>query len=197
MAYAPTLYGIAVHAEIRAALDRTVQRLSELGAQVRVVQPTIADPAPILRVLAAERSQRLLREVGPEGLQRVAPNIRAAVAQAERYTLADVIEAHEQRAAFAVQWRRFFKDADLLVTPVQSDLVPRVGTAPPVPFLGTFNLTQQPAASVPIGLDSRGLPLAAHIVGGPWQDAVVLRVSRALERAQPFPKIHLTGAKNA
>lgn len=197
VAYAPTLYGIAVHAEIRAAVDRTVRRLADLGAQVRVVQPDIANPEPILRVLAAERSQRLLREVGPEGLQRVAPNIRAAVAQAERYTLADVIEAHEQRAAFAVQWRRFFKDADLLVTPVQSDLVPRVGTAPPVPFLGTFNLTQQPAASAPIGLDSRGLPLAAHLVGGPWQDAVVLRASRALERAQPFPKIHLTGTKNA
>lgn len=189
VAYAPTLYGIAVHAEIRAAVDRTARRLAELGAQVRPVQPDISDPTPILRVLAAERAQKLLREVGLEGLPKVAPHIRAAVAQTERYTLADVVDANEQRAAFAVQWRRFFRDVDILLTPVQSELVPKVGTAPQVPFLATFNLTQQPAASVPIGLDSRGLPLAAHLVGAPWQDGQVLRVARALERVQPFPKV--------
>lgn len=55
------------------------------------------------------------------------------------------------------------------------------------PFTYPFNLTQQPAASIPVGL-ARGLPAAMQIVGPRFGEALVLRASRALERTRPFPR---------
>ena len=59
------------------------------------------------------------------------------------------------------------------------------------PFTYPFNLTQQPAATVPCGLAANGLPVAMQIVGAKFADALVLRAARAYEIAHPFvlPKI--------
>ncbi len=54
------------------------------------------------------------------------------------------------------------------------------------PFSYPFNLTRQPAASVPCGLTSEGLPAGLQIVGPSYADALVLRAARAYERCEPF-----------
>jgi aspartyl-tRNA(Asn)/glutamyl-tRNA(Gln) amidotransferase subunit A len=189
VAYARTLYRTPVHADIARLVDRAVARLVEQGAIVEEVDPGIEDPSPILAVYAAERAERLLRELGEKGLEQVDPSIRAAVAASKRYTVADLIAAQERRAALAVKLRRFHQRYTLLVTPVQAQPVPRAGTAPSAPFLSVFNLTQQPAASVPAGLDSQGLPVGLQIVGPPLGDSHVLRASRAYELVAPFARV--------
>ena len=55
------------------------------------------------------------------------------------------------------------------------------------PFSYPFNLTQQPAASIPCGLTRDGLPVGLQIVGPRYQDALVLRAARAFESLQPIP----------
>jgi aspartyl-tRNA(Asn)/glutamyl-tRNA(Gln) amidotransferase subunit A len=55
------------------------------------------------------------------------------------------------------------------------------------PFTYPFNLTQQPAASIPCGMTSRGLPIGLQIVGPRYADARVLRAARAFETLQPIP----------
>jgi len=189
VAYARTLYRTPVHADIARLVDKAVAQLAAQGAIVEEVDPGIEDPSPILAVFAAERAERLLREIGEKGLEQVDPSIRAAVISSKRYTIADLVEAQERRAALAVQLRRFHQRYTLLVTPVQAQPVPLVGAAPSAPFLSAFNLTQQPAASVPAGLDSRGLPVGLQIVGPPLGDALVLRASRAYELAAPFARV--------
>lgn len=190
VAYARTLFRTPIDPGIAALIDRAVARLAEQGATVKPIDPGFDDPTPILNVLAVERAERLLREIGEKGLAQVDPEIRASVARARRYNVADLVEAQEKRAALAVQLRRFFHQRfDVLVTPVQPQPVTLVGTAPSTLFLGTFNLTQQPAASVPVGLDARGLPVGLQIVGPPLGDAIVLKVARAFELAQPFPRL--------
>jgi aspartyl-tRNA(Asn)/glutamyl-tRNA(Gln) amidotransferase subunit A len=54
------------------------------------------------------------------------------------------------------------------------------------PFTYAFNLTQQPAAAVPCGFASNGLPVAMQIVGAKFADPLVLRAARAYEQAHPF-----------
>jgi aspartyl-tRNA(Asn)/glutamyl-tRNA(Gln) amidotransferase subunit A len=54
------------------------------------------------------------------------------------------------------------------------------------PFSYPFNLTQQPAASIPCGSTRDGLPVGLQIVGAVGADATVLRASRAFETARPF-----------
>jgi aspartyl-tRNA(Asn)/glutamyl-tRNA(Gln) amidotransferase subunit A len=55
------------------------------------------------------------------------------------------------------------------------------------PFSYPFNLTQQPAASVPCGLTAAGLPIGLQIIGPMFQDALVLRAARAYEALHPAP----------
>lgn len=55
------------------------------------------------------------------------------------------------------------------------------------PFSYPFNLTRQPAASVPCGLTSAGLPIGLQIVGRMYDDALVLRAARAFERTMTAP----------
>jgi aspartyl-tRNA(Asn)/glutamyl-tRNA(Gln) amidotransferase subunit A len=56
------------------------------------------------------------------------------------------------------------------------------------PFSYPFNLTQQPACSIPCGLTSAGLPIGLQLVGPMFGDALVLRAARAYETAQPIPR---------
>jgi aspartyl-tRNA(Asn)/glutamyl-tRNA(Gln) amidotransferase subunit A len=191
IAYSRTLGYLNLDPGIAVVIDRAVARLADLGALVEEVDPGFADPLPIYQPIAAERGIRLHREIGDEGLALVDPGIRSHVERLEQHTLTDVVEATERRIALAVLMRRFHKRYDLLVTPVTSRPVPRVGTEPEAPFTSPFNLTQQPAASIQAGIDINGLPVGLQIVGPQHSDALVLRVARAFESAHPFPAPHL------
>jgi aspartyl-tRNA(Asn)/glutamyl-tRNA(Gln) amidotransferase subunit A len=96
---------------------------------------------------------------------------------------------------------KFHETYDLLLTPSLplpafevGDLVPRSGDwgktwCDWAPFSYPFNLTTQPAASVPCGLTKAGLPMGLQIIGAVGADDLVLRASRAFEAAQPFPTL--------
>jgi aspartyl-tRNA(Asn)/glutamyl-tRNA(Gln) amidotransferase subunit A len=56
------------------------------------------------------------------------------------------------------------------------------------PFSYPFNLTQQPAITVPCGLTAKGLPIGLQIVGPMFDDALVLRVARAYESVKPVAR---------
>jgi aspartyl-tRNA(Asn)/glutamyl-tRNA(Gln) amidotransferase subunit A len=88
-------------------------------------------------------------------------------------------------------------DYDLLVTPQLATTAFAVNHEVPPdtdmkrwwqwsPFTYAFNLSQQPAASVPCGFASNGLPVAMQLVGAKFADALVLRAARAYEKAHPF-----------
>jgi aspartyl-tRNA(Asn)/glutamyl-tRNA(Gln) amidotransferase subunit A len=126
------------------------------------------------------------------------PMLVAAVAHSHTITATDHIRAQLERARLHNVFARFHEKFDLLVTPALplpafevGDLVPRSGEwgtawCDWAPFSYPFNLTTQPAASVPCGLTSTGLPIGVQIVGAVGADALVLRAARALEAAMPF-----------
>ena len=57
-----------------------------------------------------------------------------------------------------------------------------------------FNLTGNPAVSLPASFDSAGIPLAIQLVAPVGADAVLLRVAAAFERARPWAQRRPTGA---
>ena len=59
------------------------------------------------------------------------------------------------------------------------------------PFSYPFNLTQQPACTIPCGLTSDGLPIGLQLVGPMFGDALVLRAARAYESVRPIARPHL------
>ena len=110
----------------------------------------------------------------------------------------DYIGAQLNRAEISGKCARFFESYDLLLTPSVPLPAFEVGYAAPqsgewgkewtdwTPFSYPFNVTQQPAASIPCGMTRNGLPSGLQIIGAIGADALVLRASRAFEAAKPY-----------
>src|SRR2546430_1069650 len=109
------------------------------------------------------------------------------------------VQAWFDRLAWWQHPRALFDQYDLLLTPTVAcpplpigvDTVTEIAGRPVsfygwIPFTYPFNLTGQPAASVPAGFTKSGLPVGLQIVGRRLDDATVLRASAAFERARPW-----------
>jgi amidase len=104
--------------------------------------------------------------------------------------------AAQERVALACRRVvKFFENYDLLLCPTVAQPPPRVGEFADLgldnvmrlwsftPFTGLWNTTGQPAVSIPWALDTRGLPTAVQLVGGPVNELTLLQVSGQLEAA--------------
>jgi len=103
------------------------------------------------------------------------------------------------RNAYVDTVRQFMKQYDLLLTPTLPcppfdaglDFPPTIAGRP-MTYLGwtaftyPFNLTGQPAATVPAGFTAAGLPVGLQIVGRLHDDVTVLRAAKAFEAARPW-----------
>jgi amidase len=102
-------------------------------------------------------------------------------------------------AALVSRLAPLFADHDVLLTPATARPALRIGEyegrgAPwtlnggnrLIPFLGTWNATGQPAASIPAGFTEDGLPLAAQLVGRPGDEATLLSLSAQIEAERPW-----------
>jgi aspartyl-tRNA(Asn)/glutamyl-tRNA(Gln) amidotransferase subunit A len=109
----------------------------------------------------------------------------------------DYIAAVNARGALGLHMQKFHRDFDLLLTPTLPLAAFEAGhVAPPgwdqgnwvpwTPFSFPFNLTQQPAASIPCGFTAQGLPVGLQIVGAKYRDDLVLRAARAFESVHPI-----------
>jgi aspartyl-tRNA(Asn)/glutamyl-tRNA(Gln) amidotransferase subunit A len=126
------------------------------------------------------------------------PGFLKLAEEGKKYSLADYLAAYVARQDLAIAMARFHETYDLLLTPQMPLPAIEAGHVTPPdgsygdrwiawsPYTYPFNLTQQPAASVPCGFSSDGLPIGLQIVGPARQDHLVLRAARAFESAQPF-----------
>jgi amidase len=100
---------------------------------------------------------------------------------------------------FTRRLNRVLEEHDVLITPATATPPPRVGQfqgrgavwtlnaiAGMVPFNGIWNVTGQPAASVPAGFGSEGLPRAVQIVGRPNDEATLLSLAGQIEAERPW-----------
>jgi aspartyl-tRNA(Asn)/glutamyl-tRNA(Gln) amidotransferase subunit A len=195
IAYSPALGYAEVEPEIASMVEAAVKVLEGLGAIVEVTDPSFADPGPtIFRVLWWCGARSLLAKLPEEKKALLDPGLADVLRQSMDITLDDYLDAVRQRGLLGSQMRQFMESYDLLVTPTMPITAFDVGLLSPMdeasgkwvnwtPFTYPFNLTQQPAASVPCGFASDGLPVGLHIVGRMFDDATVLRASHAYEAA--------------
>jgi len=114
---------------------------------------------------------------------------RTVIARGALYNAADYAQANRFRAYFKKAVAAVMRDLDVLVTP--SSVAPAERSADldmskrmiGVSFTGQWNLIGLPALAVPCGFSSGGLPLSLQIVGKPFDEATVLRVGDAYQRA--------------
>ena len=197
IAYSANLGYAQVDDEVGAIVKAAALRFSELGARIEERDPGFADAGPVFAAHWFTGAAYLLRNFTPEQKAMMDPGLVEVAAQGARITMIETIDAAQKRGALGVLMNLFHQNYDLLVTPTLpipafeagrevSDVMRERRWTEWSPFSHPFNLTQQPAASIPCGFTKTGLPVGLHIVGPRYADALVLRAARAFETLMPI-----------
>ena len=206
VAYSADLGYAKVDPEVAALVRSAAQIFAELGAMVEEKHPGFENAEPIFRVHWFSGAAFMLKDFSAEKRKLMDPGLLEVAEQGSRITPAEIFEAQMKRAALGEHMNLFHRDYDLLVTPTLAIAAFDVGREFPegqerwtdwTPFTYPFNLTQQPAASIPCGLTKAGLPVGLHIVGPRYGEALVLRAARAFESARPIALPDITKLKKA
>jgi aspartyl-tRNA(Asn)/glutamyl-tRNA(Gln) amidotransferase subunit A len=199
IAYSPRLgFASRVHEEVASAVAAAARTFQDLGAQVEEADPGISDPIDAWNTHWWSAMAYQLAPFAERAADLGDPGLIAGAAHGGTIAARELTRAQLARAELHNAFAKFHERYDLLLTPALplpafevGDLVPRSGEwgsawTDWAPFSYPFNLTQQPAATVPCGLTKDGLPVALQLVGPIGADAHVLRASRAFEAARPF-----------
>jgi len=192
IAYSSNLGYAEVDPEVTEIVRKSVAVFADLGAKVEEKHPGFENAGPVFQTHWFSGAAALIRAV--KDRKPVDPGLLDVAAQGAKITAAELLEAQMKRGALGTHMNLFHRDYDLLVTPTLAVAAFAVGQETPVkgrwtdwtPFTYPFNLTGQPAASIPCGFTQAGLPVGLQIVGPRYADALVLRAARAFETARPI-----------
>lgn len=174
--------------------------LADAGASVVAEDPVWPeDPFLAFRIFWESACMAGLDAVPPERRDLVDPLIRAVAAEGRKLSLSDYLHALERRMVFTAAAHAFFTRYDLLVGPVMPVPPYAIGRDVPegfanedwrwCPYTHPWNMSGQPAASVPIGFVD-GLPIGVQIIGRKGGEDTILRAAAAIERRRPLHRIH-------
>ncbi|HZN85916.1 MAG TPA: amidase [Burkholderiales bacterium] len=197
IAYSPTLGYARVDKEIAALVKSAVEVFANLGAKVEEVDPGFDNQLEVFTLHWFPGAAYVVRGIPAAKRKLMDPGLLDVARQGEKITLKQVQDAVAKRGALGVLMNKFHQKYDLLLTPTLPVPAFDAGREFPgaggkrrwtdwTPFSYPFNLTQQPAASIPCGLTRAGLPAGLHIVGPKYGDAQVLRAARAFEEVRPL-----------
>jgi len=197
--FSPTLGYAKVDPEVAGAVAAAVDQLAALGARVEVGDPGFEDPLPITTGLWFTGAWTLWNTLTPAQQAVTDPDFAAEAQLGSEMSSLDVQRLNLRRGELGSKMRELMQHYDLIVTP--SVAVPAFEARPAgsvpldpasmlgwTPFSYPFNLTQQPACTIPCGLTSSGLPIGMQLVGPMFADALVLRAARAYEQVRPIPR---------
>ncbi|MEA2935792.1 MAG: aspartyl-tRNA(Asn)/glutamyl-tRNA(Gln) amidotransferase subunit [Variibacter sp.] len=200
IAWSPRLGQVTkIDPEIEAATKQAAQVFEELGASVEEADPDLSSAAEVIRALWESVSATIVDQVPHTERGIMDPGFVRMAQRGRANSLTDYLAAHAARSDLLLTMLKFHERYDLLLTPQMPVPAFEVGREAPAagewgkewiewsPYTYPFNLTQQPAASVPCGLTSEGLPIGLQIVGRPHADMQVLQASKAFEAPRPFP----------
>lgn len=199
IAYSPDLGYASVHPEVAAICRTAALKFAEAGAAVEQVQLDWPDPyQPWSVFFFGTAAGQLAGKLATHGDQ-LDPGLRQVVEAGLKLRGVDFANALAARHDFWERIRRAYETYDLILCPAlavppfavgQDDADPLDGKAwGPLQwtqFTYPFNLTGQPAASVPAGWTKSGLPVGLQIVGNRFADLLVLQAARAWEQIQPW-----------
>ncbi|HEY9410874.1 MAG TPA: amidase [Jiangellaceae bacterium] len=194
IAFSPALGYVDVDPEVAALVRRAVDVLAGLGAEIHEVDPGFDDPVAAYETLWFSGAAKVVLAHGDDAVTKVDPGLAEAVEIGRSASAFDYLDATAVRVDLGARMGRFHQTYDLLVTPTLPLVAFEAGhDCPPgwpsrrwtswTPFSYPFNLTQQPAATVPCGFTEAGLPVGLQVVGPRHADAQVLAAGHAYEQA--------------
>ncbi len=198
IAYSRTLGYANVDSGVATAVDKAVDLIKDLGAEVEEIDPGFDKPLDIFNTLWYSGAYYAMRGMTDAQLQLLDPGLQKVVEEGSKISLPDFMDATVARAELGAKMRAFHETYELLLTPSLAVTAFKAGQLAPnmedaesawvdwTPFSYPFNLTQQPACSVPCGLADDGLPVGLQIVGPMHRDDLVLSAAAAFEAVSPM-----------
>jgi Asp-tRNA(Asn)/Glu-tRNA(Gln) amidotransferase A subunit family amidase len=184
-----------VEPALRAAFEEAVRAFAATGATLVEAHPAAGDPTDLWTTIGTAEGFASEGPLLAEWESQLTPGLPDIIRSGD-IPAATFIEALHERGRYARAWEEFFGEFDLLLTPTMQVPPFPIGTegpthidgAPCEPPWGDWcnllyppNLTGQPAASVPCGLDPNGLPVGLQIIGPRFADARVLGAAAVFE----------------
>ena len=201
VAWSPDLGYVPVSHEIQAITARGAKHFAALGCHVEEVNPGIPDPwRDIVHIIWSSSFAAMYGQKTDDISKYVDPGLAEVIEAGKRFSAVELATANIKRNDYYHAMRSFMKNYDLLLTPTLPITAFKAGEHYPeqisdgqndylswTPFTYPFNLTGQPAATVPCGFDSSGLPVGLQIIGHWRDDLKVLQASAAFESISPWP----------
>jgi aspartyl-tRNA(Asn)/glutamyl-tRNA(Gln) amidotransferase subunit A len=170
-----------------------------MGCVVDEVKAGFADTRELIRIMWSAHEAGNRAVFLPEWRERMDPGLVACIEAGQRYSAVDYVQARGRKIEFWDSVRPLFERYEFLLTPSVSVTAFEVGRLNPAhyrqhewdwfdwaSFSYPFNFTGQPAATVPAGFTTAGLPVGLQIVGRRCADLSVLQASAAFEAARPW-----------
>ena len=191
VAYSRDLGYLEVDEEVGRVVDEAVAAIDAAGLRVTAEDPGFSDPLEAFELLWAAGAATLLRTM-PGARDTIDPGLGRVWDSGEQFSAVDYLQARDVAAQLGIRMGRFHERHNLLLTPAVR--IPAFEAGHDVPpgsgmerwpqwasFSYPFNMTQQPAISVPVGTTSAGLPVGLQIIGPRHSDDLVLAVARFVE----------------
>ncbi|GAA2032918.1 amidase [Yaniella flava] len=191
VAYSRDLDFASVDPEVAQIVEDAVARIDRAGLHVTAEDPGFTDPLEAFEVMWSAGAATLL-DTMPGARDTVDDGLEQVWDQGERHTATEYLQARGVAAQVGITMGAFHERHDVLLTPTVSILAFGAGyDVPPGSGLDRwpqwaqlsypFNLTQQPAISIPVGATAAGLPVGLQIIGPRHSDDLVLAVARFVE----------------
>ena len=193
---APTLFGARVQPEVAAVVEAAFRKVRTMP-DVQVVEARLDWPDPIrtFDALWVARAS-LYKDLDPAKKALMDPGFQRQVELSAKIRVEDHLRTLKERADFVRVVGESFRDFDLVLMPMvpiepfaaEADGPPDMDETPPVPwarwtpFSHPFNVTGQPAASVPCGWTKSGLPVGLQVLGARFDELRVLQFCAAWEK---------------
>lgn len=200
IAWSPTLGYATVDAEVLQLTEKAAKSFSRLGCKVREIDSHLENPEPDFVTFVVADFYAALGGFLEGSREKIDPRLATLAEMGKDISAQEYVLASFRRQVFHEKVQEIFEKYDFLLTPTTAAPAFQAGKMAPetvagkrlasplgwMPFTYPFNLTGQPAASVPCGLTRDCLPVGLQIVGRQLDDAGVLRLSAAYERLFPF-----------
>jgi aspartyl-tRNA(Asn)/glutamyl-tRNA(Gln) amidotransferase subunit A len=203
IAWRPRLGNTAVASSVLSACDAALSALTELGATISELSTPFENPEAVWFVNNGAYRRAQFGHHLEQHRAIMCPTFVRQMDRVASYSAAELYEAIFARTRLYRQVQGWFETADIVAMPTLSRAALPIDQdffgpieidnqsvenirASWYPYTMPFNLTGNPAVSLPCGFDAAGMPLAIQLIARPGEDERLLRVASLFERARPW-----------
>jgi aspartyl-tRNA(Asn)/glutamyl-tRNA(Gln) amidotransferase subunit A len=207
VAYSPTLGYAKPAPSVIQATSRTAKILENLGCIVEEIQSPFVDSAEIWLCEATTTLRAHLTSLSQEQWDLIDPQVVDLVENTPKVSAEEYVSLYRKRLGFREQFRAFMRNYDLLLTPTTPDTAPDAVSSQEIledaggmigwgSYTYPYNLTGFPAANLPAGFTSDGMPIGVQLGAAMNQETIIFRAAAALETTERWKSLApVTGLK--